>query len=387
MRVLHLMDEASPQSTGPTLAVLAGSLGRLGHVEQRVLLLGGPRLERMARRCGVDEVTRLGVPFGRAMSGAAAVRRWLRGQRAFDVVHCWSVGALTLACLWCRSIPKLLTITVEPSDRVARWLGVLTSESVGRIGLLALSHTLRRQLICRGVPESSVHVLRPGMDMSQVVFGQRDALRQRWGARPTDMIITAVGDPLVAVDTLAVARCVYLADGSSVTDNRRMCLLTHPLSRHRRRAEAIARNLGRPYVIIREPWLEYPWLVLPGCDWALAQGPWAGGLSLLWAMIANVPIIGDATYAVSEVLEDRHSALLTPPDSPQAVVRRMGQLLHDRQLTWKIRDTARHEAYSFFSRRHYCQSLTAAYEQIAVGEPIDMPVMEQSGGLRFVGRP
>ena len=392
MRILHLIDEASPQATGTTLALLAESLGRLGHIDQHVLLLGSPKLSHKALLSGLSEaddtVDRIGVPFGRALCGTAAVRGWLRKRGStIDAVHCWSIGALTLACLLRRSVPKLLTVTVDLSDGEVRWLRVLASEAVGRLDLLAMSQTLRRRLLSGGVPESMVHVLRPGIDMGQVVFTQRDAIRRRWGVKSTDVIVAPLSDPVVAADAMPLAQCAYLADGSSMTNGRRVCLLTHPLQRYRRRAEAIVMDLKRPYITIREPWLEHPWLVFAGCDLALAQGRWTGGLSLLWAMSANVPIIGEATYAVSEVLEDRHSALLTQPESPQPVVRRIGQLLHDQQLAWKLRDTARHEAYSFFSRRHYCQSLIAAYEQIVNDHPIELPPMAESGGLRFTGRP
>jgi glycosyltransferase involved in cell wall biosynthesis len=155
---------------------------------------------------------------------------------------------------------------------------------------------------------------------------------------------------------------------------------------NRRQADFEAARAREHLPSIRTHDLEWPWRILPGCDAALAVGPNAGGLSLLWAMAANIPIVGEATYAVSEVVEDRHSALLGKPDSPVKLAHRLTQLFTDQHLAWQLRDTARHEAYSFFSRQRYCQSIKLVYEQLAGGKAIEVPPLESTGGLRFSGR-
>src|SRR5690606_36726272 len=96
--------------------------------------------------------------------------------------------------------------------------------------------------------------------------------------------------------------------------------------------------------------LARPWELLPACDAALAIGPHAGGVSLLWAMACNILIVGEATYAVSEIVEDRHSALLCKPGDAQAAAHRLPPLLDERQLACKLRATAHSEAFSLFSR-------------------------------------
>jgi glycosyltransferase involved in cell wall biosynthesis len=144
--------------------------------------------------------------------------------------------------------------------------------------------------------------------------------------------------------------------------------------------------LGRHDAVIADHDAACPWRTLPACDVALAMGDAGAGLSMLWAMAAGVPIIAEARYATSEIIEDRHSALLTRPGKTPAIAERLTQLLADRQLAWKIRDAARNEAYSYFSRQRYCQSLTTVYESFAAGNPIEIPPMEPTGGLRFMGR-
>ena len=163
-------------------------------------------------------------------------------------------------------------------------------------------------------------------------------------------------------------------------------LIVHPNQFRRRRAELIVQQAKRPYGIIQEPLTTRPWEVLPGCDVVLAHGPRAGGLSLLWGMAANVAIVSEATYAISEVLEDRHSALLAMPGQRNALANRIERILKNKHLAWQLRDTARHEAYSFFSRQRYCQSIGGIYEQMVDGRDVQVPPLEVTGGLRFSGR-
>jgi glycosyltransferase involved in cell wall biosynthesis len=103
-------------------------------------------------------------------------------------------------------------------------------------------------------------------------------------------------------------------------------------------------------------------------------------------MAAGVPIVAEATYAISEIVEDRHSALLAKPEQPRMLAGRITPLMADPQLAWKLRDTARHEAFSFFSRQRYCQALQGVYEQLVGGRAVEIPQIPITGGLRFSGR-
>jgi len=400
MRILHLIDGSSPQASPTTLALLNESLGRLGRIEERVLLLGGGVLRRAAHAAGIRDAKVHGVPFGHALAGWVGARAAARELGVFDMIHCWSLGAFSLASLAWRSAPRLLTVTTQPSKRGVHWLRVLTapgSESGERFVMLPISSTLRRDLLAGGVAEPRVHVLRPGLDMAKVAPDRRAALRESWGiapARTSDdrvKVIALLSDPAHAADTDAAHMAVGLADETYLDaggrgSNPELRLLVHPAQLNRARGEKIAREIDKPARIIQEPRLARPWEVLPGCDAALAIGPHAGGLSLLWAMVGNVPIVGDATYAVSEIVEDRHSALLVKPGNAKLLAHRLNQIMADKQLAWKLRDTARHEAFSYFSRQRYCQSLVGVYEQLAGGREISIPELPITGGLRFAGR-
>lgn len=436
MRVLHLIDAVSSQASSTTLAMLADAQGRLGHVHERVALLGGVQLAQQAQLAGVIDPIRVGVPLGRAVLGWSALRRELRqrGERSFDLVHCWSVGALTLATMMFRSTPRLLTMTTLPTSQQVRWLRVLTREAEragGRCVILPISNTIRRELLSGGISEEAVHVLRPGIDMSRIASRSRASLRQQWGIASKDdgrenekiVSVALLSDPPTAADAVAGTIISRFAMETLLLEGIDVRLIMHPDQRRRLQAKQMLRAIGGLRMLIDEPRIAQPWSVLPGCDVALVlgthgpvrvHGPAAiarssqrpaapdighgylgaggsaesggGGLSLLWAMAANIPIVGEATYANCEIVEDRHSALLAKPGQFRSLAHHLRQAIVDKHLAWQVRDTARHEAYSFFSRTRYCDSMKQVYEQLIQRQPIVIPELEATGGLKFAGR-
>jgi len=69
-------------------------------------------------------------------------------------------------------------------------------------------------------------------------------------------------------------------------------------------------------------------------------------LPIAICMAAALPIVSTVTYTVSELLEDRHTALMAPPGKPRLLARRVLDLLEDPTAQWSIADMARTEAYS-----------------------------------------
>ncbi len=390
MLVLNLIDAASPQARGTTLALMAAAQDRLGdHVSQRTLLLGGTELARSAAQAGLCEATVLSTPGGRAEWGWPAARWHLRGHNVRpDLVHAWSVRSLMLGLLLYPRTPRVLTLALVPPRPVVHWLRWFVAEAPGPTVLLPISNTIRRELLSGGVAESAVHVLRPGLDLGRVPHTQRPTLRSQWGwgaAPERHTVVALLSDPPEATDVLPAMMAAGLACEVAATGGGRVHLLVHPRQTHRLRARRVARGIGKPDNLIDEPRLDRPWEILPACDAALTLGPHGGGLSLLWAMAAGVPIVAQASYAVSEIVEDRHSALLTRPGSAATLARRLGQILADPGSARTLADTARHEAFSYFSRQRYGRALATVYGQILAGQPVAVPPLEITGGLRFQG--
>ena len=394
MRVVHLLDQAGWQTCPTTLALLAQTIGRLGDCEQDVLLFGNAALERAARQRGIERVVRLATPFGRAMFAWLAVRHHARRGRLADLdlgnadlLHCWSTETLTLATSLWRNVPRVLTLAVAPSPRAVRWLSILGRETSRPTVLLATTATIRRTLLTGGVPESSAHVVRPGLDLGMVDHESRTLLRRQWGlTSDRAKVIALLGDPPHATDALEPARMLLLAGDAYAPGRQPIRLLICPDQARRRAAENLLRGLGREHWIIRDRRLTEPWRALPGCDLALTMAPHGGGLSLLWAMAANVPIIAEATHAVSEIVEDRHSALLAKPGKNGLLAHRIKQLIDDDRLALRLKDAARAEVFSLFSRQHHCRCVKAVYDQLVADQPIEVPQLPLTGSLRFMGK-
>lgn len=395
MRVLHILDAAGRQTSPVMLAMISAGLGRMGQTEQQVLLCGPTRLRRMMQADDLNDFAAAtavhAVPQSRSWSAWRSLGRLVRQHGPFDVIHAWSIGALAVSTLLFRDIPRLCTLTIEPTSRTAHWLRMLCLEA-SRSGaptiLTPTSATIARALLSAGAPQANVAVLRPGIDLSWIQSDQRDSLRQSWGIEPQadkqTKVFALLSDPHEDADAYFAAMSINIAQESRPNVDCR--LLAHPDQRLSRPARRMLRDTRGVDRIIFEPQLSAPWRVLPGCDAVLALGPSGGGLPLLWAMAANTPIIGHANYTISEIVEDRHSALLIAPGPAQTVARRILQLFDEPILSWRLRDTARHEAYSFFSRQRYCQSLQGVYEQLTQGLDACVPEMESTGGLRFAGR-
>lgn len=401
MRVLHLFDgrssAADPNAVGGAalrLAMLADAWGRLGEIEQELLLVGNAAVAREAIALGL-------TPFDRVVGGGLsvlAVRAALgRHRRAsataairddgYDVVHAWSPGMLTVAAMLLPSTPRLLTATDVPTLTTAKWVRVLTRDAPGRTVVLAASASIRRQYMTAGLDASAVHVVRPGVDMSRIDLARRDALRQGWGLHPGEQatVMAMLADHPERVSAWEMLRLAIRAiHHPRWPHERKLLLLLHPDQPEAARSLNQCAQWHANLFATIETKASEPWAVLSGTDVAIAIEP-SPALCLGWAMAAGSSILATATYPVCEILEDHHSALLAKPGDDVALVSKLLELTLDSTTAWKLRDICRHEAYSYFPRSRYVQTIGLIYAQTVSSQPIDMREPAMTGGLRFHG--
>jgi glycosyltransferase involved in cell wall biosynthesis len=96
-------------------------------------------------------------------------------------------------------------------------------------------------------------------------------------------------------------------------------------------------------------------------------------------MASGLPIVATATYTVSELLEDRHSALMLSKATARSLGQRVLDLWIDPRQTASIRDTARTEAYEFFSQSRFVNQYRQVYRQIAGGQPVSIDEPSSTG--------
>ena len=103
-------------------------------------------------------------------------------------------------------------------------------------------------------------------------------------------------------------------------------------------------------------------------------------------MAAGLPIVSTVTYTVSEMLEDRHTALMVGKFDPPAVARRVLDLYDDPGLQWRIADAARAEAYEYFALSRFVEQYRTVYRQVVTGQTVSITVAATAGRARsFAG--
>jgi glycosyltransferase involved in cell wall biosynthesis len=99
-----------------------------------------------------------------------------------------------------------------------------------------------------------------------------------------------------------------------------------------------------------------------------AAGPVAT-LPVAVAMAGGVPLVATVTGEVSELLEDRHTALMTAAGAPRLLAQRIRTLREDGELGRRLADRARSEAYEYFAMSGFIEGVAGLYEGV-MGEAV-----------------
>ena len=95
---------------------------------------------------------------------------------------------------------------------------------------------------------------------------------------------------------------------------------------------------------------------------------WEGfGLAVLEAMLAAVPVVGTRVSSIPEIVLDRETGLLVPPDDPPALAAAVDRLLSDQALRAAYGEAGLRRARDEFSVERMARRTLEVYEQ-ALGE-------------------
>lgn len=424
-RVLHLIDPHGPM-VGPCATAMLGDLAQSTAARQTDLMaavVGGSGAERLARSLGVTTCDRLAPLGGRPWMSLGPLRRYVAAVAPVDLIHCWSLATLGMAMAAAPGVLRVLTLTTEPiSPDQGQWLRVLSTAGRAPVTILTASSSIKRAWAHAGVEPSLMHVLRPGLDLARLQQGDRTCLRREWDIRSDRTVVvlaTAQHDACVDASRIASIQACSALSGLDV------CFVVPAGASRRSMARSLVMGGGSPDRLIFDARAALPWEVLAGADLMLHLGddtqsalveqpaqrgpeparralaaarallaapPSArpgqvlGVLPMLWAAAAGKAVIAEAGYAVAEVVENGKTALVVKPGNNGAIVQRLRELIDDPQKNWSLRDTARSEAFSFFSCSRYAENLVMAYEQILSSQPVEIPALPMTGGLAFAGR-
>ena len=361
IRILHLLDhdpefEADRSSISITFAIGAGF-----------------------------DVTCRSIGYGgdfRDVATAAAMLR--RGSEQFDVIHAWGGRALTVAALG-STASIVFSPASETKLRTIQWLRAVMSYR--RVEIVCPTSTLHRRLVERGVPIERCHLIRPGVEFNRVKRRRDVALRERLGLSNDDYVLLAAGESTRAAahrDAIWAASILHVADP-------KYKLLVWGRGAQTASVEHFGQNvmpdalrmaeqrLGRDSVDYEE--------LLPAADLILvtARGPVAT-LPIAISMAAALPIVATVTHTVAELLEDRHTALMTAPGKPRMFARRVLDLIEDPTAQWTLSDMARTEAYEYFSFTRLINQVRSVYRQVVESNRVEVQQPAPGAGMRFHGR-
>jgi glycosyltransferase involved in cell wall biosynthesis len=276
--------------------------------------------------------------------------------RKADLVHCFCPRALRLASLLS---PAPILYTPLPSDRPATIRWMLSAREHRTIRLVAMDAASHRFYIEQGFPADSSVLIRTGVRMTPA---SRDpAIRKRLGLRENDFAVLAVG----ASEPSSNHPLSLHALGILHAMNRRFRLIAWGKGRQAAQLHSFADGWKFDVLIDASRILgdDVSFDQLPAlADAALITAPERVAIApILTCMAGSLPIVGPATFAVSDLLEDRHTALLYSPPKPKVIAQHVLHLSEDAALRAKLADHARAEAYELFSVSRFLDELRQVY--------------------------
>jgi glycosyltransferase involved in cell wall biosynthesis len=352
------------------------------HVDQpiRILLLGEARAAFQAERAGATLHTRLGTGFetcvrrfapGEYRDLAQAVLGLRRTGAAYDIIHTFGRRALTAAALGSQLPIVYCPDPVAPQRDIAWARAVITYRDVTCVFPTA---TQQRMHVERGIPMEQCRVIRPGVDFSRIRRRRDPKLRALLGFDETDRVLLACGESTVASnhrETFWATAILHLLDS-----RYKLLLWGKGDALHRIRHLAATSPLPDAVIVATDLLGDVAFeALLPASDAVLVNAPGAvPTLPIAIAMGAGLPIVSTVTYTTSELLEDRHTALMVPASRPRQFARRVLDLYADPRLQWSIAETARAEAYEFHAQTAFLNGYRALYQRIAGREIVQPPI-------------
>jgi glycosyltransferase involved in cell wall biosynthesis len=372
VRILHLIDPASPGGGPGTLRLAAEALSRSAISAHDVLIVGNSRHRDLAGRCGLKTRGRLGAPLNRPALARGGLRSFLRAcepvNGRYDLLHAWTLSAAGLGALGAGRRPLLATAF---DGLVAR--PVL--RRVQSVPVLAATDAVRRDLEAAGWDPGLLSLLPPGVDREAIGLEQRALLRERWGADETTFVAGLLGEPPARLDGVLAMNALgrVALSGKDV----RLVLHHEATAPHDLRRWLVRLGLGE-FVVVDDAAVE-PWRVVAGLDAALVAarfGRRAAGLSVtpvLWAMAAGVPVVAEAARAISDIIDDGASGVLFEPGDINGAAACLLNLYDRGREAAGIGDAARAAVVERFDIAGFAARLDAAYEQCVRGQPIRVP--------------
>jgi glycosyltransferase involved in cell wall biosynthesis len=335
-----------------------------GHPQDRDFDELGVPVERLRLSRGLDPITNA--------LGIAQVRRMMRARR-FDVLltSCSVAGfvgrvaaALTPRAERPTSVHILQVYASRPYQlaprrvllrAVERGLDRLTTRYV------AVSEAMKRFGVESDIfAPGKAEVIFNAAELSAPPPGSRERVRRELGIDPAAPVVGTLGryEPQKGLADFLRAAAWVLERRS---DARFLVLGDGPL---RGELEALARRLGITGAVRFTGWRRDVPDVLGALDvFALASLWEPFGIVLVEAMLTGLPVVATAVDGIPEVVVERETGFLVPPQRPEVLGERLLEAIEDPPLRERMGRAGRERARDLFS----CERMVAAYARLLRG--------------------
>ena len=285
-----------------------------------------------------------------------AARRLARVLPQFaDLAHAHGLRAAWVCALAQRhrAFPFVFTAHNQPG------LGLPSRLATAYVGArcaraIAVSSSVADGLAACGIPRSKITVIPNGIDLDRFAAPHLDraAARQSFGLAENAFVVSTAArlSREKGIDTLLSAASqrggmTFLIAGDG------------PLqSSLAQSAPANARFLGH---------LDDIRPLLAAADVCVIPSRREGqGLTALEAMAAGAPLIASRVGGLAEMLSDGETALLVPPNDPDALAAALSRLQSDRRLRVRLAEAALPVAHARYALAPMLDAVTAVYKEV-----------------------
>ena len=276
-----------------------------------------------------------------------------------DVVHAHGARAAWICALAHRQCPFPLLFTAH---------NLVAPDLAGRLGLsfigrhlhraIAVSPSVASSLAACGLSRAKIQVIPNGVDLTRfvpVLPAAREEARLSLGVLESDFVIAAAArlSPEKGIDTLLAAAgqrktAIFLIAGCGPEQTTLM-----------RSCPPNVRLLGRVRDVRS---------LLAAADvFAVPSRLEGQGIAALEAMASGVPLVASSVGGLADMLTDGKTALLVPPNDPEAFAAALGRLQSDPRLCRQLAQNALGLVRKTYSLEPMLDALTAAYLETRSG--------------------
>ncbi len=273
-----------------------------------------------------------------------------------DVVHAHGLRAAWVAALAHRRRPFPLLFTAH--NVVERSLPVrLAVPFISRhcTRIVAVSEAVADSFTACGVPPAKLHVIPNGVDIAHFTppANSRAEARAALAVPETAFVVASVArfSPEKGLDVLLQA----------AKQRKHMTFL---LAGDGPQFETLSRDLP-PNVRLLGHLADVRPLLLAADVFAMPSRREGQGIAALEAMAVGVPVAASKVGGLAEMLADGETALLVPPDDPDALAAALSRLQSDSRLRQNLAASASALVQSRYSLQTMLGALTAAYREVA----------------------